>query len=239
VAFTVAGAAGGHAVAVGAFDGGALLRRIDGSRPGLIGLSLLCLLPAVVAGRGLLEFRDRITGAAFAERRRRWRWTIVALMAAVAGLTVAVAPMAAGNGMDALRVASTNATLGMALALAVGKLAGTGAALAAGVPGGILFPTVGIAAGWALVTYLAADAAGIAVAHPWDAMVGAMAIGVAVGLRSPLVAVFLIPEMLGDLTLVPAIAAVVAVAVAVDRGIDRVELFRGVMVPAGVHDEDA
>jgi H+/Cl- antiporter ClcA len=70
-------------------------------------------------------------------------------------------------------------------------------------------------------------------------MVGAMAIGVAVGLRSPLVAVFLIPEMLGDLTLVPAIAAVVAAATVVDRGIDRIEVFRGLIIPAGVRDEDA
>ncbi|HEX4982900.1 MAG TPA: chloride channel protein, partial [Ilumatobacteraceae bacterium] len=187
--FTVAGAAGGHIVAVTAFDGDALLPGIDGSRLGLIVLSGLCLLPAVVAGRGFLEFRDRITGAAFDARRRRWRWTAVVAMACIAGLTVAITPMAAGNGMDALRNASTNATIGLALALAVGKLASTGSALAAGVPGGILFPTIGIAAGWALLAYLAADAAGVGVAHPWDAMVAAMAIGVAVGLRSPLVAV--------------------------------------------------
>lgn len=146
VAFTVAGAVGGHVVAVAAFDGDALLRGIDGSRLGLIVLSGLCLLPAGVAGRGLLEFRDRVTGAAFAERRRRWRWAAVIVMACVAGLTVALTPMAAGNGLDALRSASTEVTIGIAVALAVGNLAGTGAALAAGVPGGILFPTIGIAA---------------------------------------------------------------------------------------------
>jgi CIC family chloride channel protein len=239
LAFTISGAVGGHVLSLVAFDGDALLRGIDGTRAGLVTLSLLCLLPAVVAGRGLLEFRDRITGVAFRERRRRVRWIAVAVMACVAGLAVAITPMAAGNGMDALRHASAEATIGVALALAIGKLAGTGAALAAGVPGGILFPTIGIAAGWALLTCLAVDAVGVGVAHPWDAMVGAMAIGVAVGLRSPLVAVFLIPEMLGDLTLVPAIAAVVAAATIVDRGIDRIEVFRGLIIPAGVRDEDA
>lgn len=70
-------------------------------------------------------------------------------------------------------------------------------------------------------------------------MVAAMAIGVAVGLRSPLVAVFLIPEMLGDLTLVPAIAVIVAAATVVDRGIDRIAILPGFVIPCGVRDEDA
>ena len=43
-------------------------------------------------------------------------------------------------------------------------------------------------------------------------MVPAMAIGVAVGIRSPLVAIFLIPELLGDYALVFPVAAVVGVA---------------------------
>jgi CIC family chloride channel protein len=239
LAFTIAGAAGGHAVAVWAFDGHALLPRIDGSRPGLVALAAVSLVPAVVAARGLLEFRDRITGAAFAERVRRWRWALVAAAVCVAGVVVAIAPLAAGNGLDALRDASTSATIGVAAALAIGRLVGSGASLAAGVPGGILFPTISIAAGWALMGFLAADAVGLGVVHPWDAMVGGMAAGVAVGLRSPLMAVLLIPEMIGDLTLIPAMGAIVAIATVVDRLIDRVEVFRGIALPAGVHDEDA
>ena len=42
-------------------------------------------------------------------------------------------------------------------------------------------------------------------------MVAAMAVGVAVGMRSPLVAVFLIPELLGDYRLVLPLVVVVAV----------------------------
>ena len=49
-------------------------------------------------------------------------------------------------------------------------------------------------------------------------MVPAMAIGVAVGMRSPLVAIFLIPELLGDYALVLPVAAVVGVAWLLDRG---------------------
>jgi H+/Cl- antiporter ClcA len=102
-----------------------------------------------------------------------------------------------------------------------------------------LTPTISIASGSALLTLLGVGALGLTVAHPWDAMVAAMAIGVAVGLRSPLMAVFLLPEMLGDYTLVPAIAVVVGVAVALDRGLDRVVVWAGQRVPVGVYDEDA
>ena len=68
---------------------------------------------------------------------------------------------------------------------------------------------MGVAGGTALLVLLAADSVGLGVANPWDAMVVAMAIGVAVGMRSPLVAVFLIPELLGDYSLVLPVGVVV------------------------------
>jgi H+/Cl- antiporter ClcA len=64
-------------------------------------------------------------------------------------------------------------------------------------------------------------------------------VGVAVGLRSPFVAVFLLPEMLGDYSLVPAIGFVVALAMVLDRGVDQLVERYGRTVPARVFDEDA
>ena len=55
---------------------------------------------------------------------RLHRGVTVAVLSIVAGLAVAVFPLAAGNGMEALRSAPGNATVGLALALAVGKLVG-------------------------------------------------------------------------------------------------------------------
>jgi CIC family chloride channel protein len=163
----------------------------------------------------------------------------IGALSVVAGAAVASFPSAAGNGMEALRDASVGTTVTLALALTVGKLIATTASLGAGAPGGVLTPTISVASGCALLTLLGAESLGLTLTHPWDAMVAAMAIGVAVGLRSPLMAVFLVPELLGDYTLVPAIGLVVALAVGLDRGLDRLVVRAGQRVPRGVYDEDA
>jgi H+/Cl- antiporter ClcA len=98
---------------------------------------------------------------------------------------------------------------------------------------------MGVAGGTALLVLLAADSLGADVAQPWSAMVPAMAIGVAVGMRSPLVAIFLIPELLGDYGIVPPVAVVVGVAWLLDRALDRLLLWAGAVTPSDVHDEDA
>jgi H+/Cl- antiporter ClcA len=69
--------------------------------------------------------------------------------------------------------------------------------------------------------------------------VAAMAVGVAVGMRSPLVAVFLVPELLGTYWLVLPIAVVVGIAFVLDRGIDKLVVRYGRVIPTGVYDEDA
>jgi H+/Cl- antiporter ClcA len=92
----------------------------------------------------------------------------------------------------------------------------------------VLSPTLAVAAGCALL-----------VADRWEAMVAAMAVGVAVGMRSPLVAVFLVPELLGSYALVLPIAIVVGIAYVLDRGIDTLVARYGRFIPRGVYDEDA
>jgi H+/Cl- antiporter ClcA len=130
--------------------------------------------------------------------------------------------------MEALQRGPEAATLTLALSMMVGKLIGTTAALGAGAPGGVLSPTLAVAAGCALL-----------VDDRWEAMVAAMAVGVAVGMRSPLVAVFLVPELLGAYRLVLPIAVVVGIAFVLDRGIDMLVARYGRFIPTGVYDEDA
>ena len=239
VLFTVAGAFGGQLVTVLLFDVHPIFPPLDSSRWSIVVPSLVALVPAVLAAHLFFQLRVRMNGRAIADRFGVHRGMVVAGCSVVAGLAVAAFPLAAGNGMEGLRAGSTGATVSLALALSIGKLVGTTAALASGAPGGVLSPSMGIAGGVGLLAVLGARELGMSVEHPWGAMVACMAIGVAVGLRSPLVAIVLIPEMLGDYALIPVIALLVGVAVVVDRGltaaIDRFDA----LVPPGVYDEDA
>ena len=70
-------------------------------------------------------------------------------------------------------------------------------------------------------------------------MVAAMAVGFTVGVRSPIGAIFLIPELVGDYRLVPLIALVVAPTWLLDRGLDRAIGHFGAAIPDEVYDEDA
>ena len=202
-------------------------------------LGLIVLLPTVVMAKGFLYLRVRVTADSLMHLTSWPRSAVVAVLAVAAGLSVAAFPLASGNGMEALQRGPIAATSTLALALVVGKLVGTTAALGAGAPGGVLSPTMAVAAGTALFVLLAADSLGVGVAHPWDAMVAAMAIGVAVGMRSPLVAIFLIPELLGDYALVLPVAVVVGIAWLLDRALDRFMFRIGAAVPSGIYDEDA
>jgi CIC family chloride channel protein len=237
--FVVLGALGGHLIAAEVLGGNSIFPPVQGSRWSVLGLGLLVLVPAGVAARVLLEMRTRITANAIIERFGVRRWTVIAGLSVIAGVSVAVYPLAAGNGMDALGGASLASTVTIALALSVGKLIGTTAALGAGAPGGVLTPTISVSAGFGLLTLLAADGLGLEVSHPWNGMVAAMAVGLTVGLRSPIGAVFLIPELVGDYRLVPIIAMIVAPAWILDRMLDRVDVDLGARLPDNVYDEDA
>ena len=237
--FVVAGAVSGQALTVRLFDGEAIFPAIQGPLWGVVLLGLAVLIPTLVMSKIFLYLRVRVT-AESVSRLTNWpRSVVVGVFAVAAGLSVAAFPLASGNGMEALQRGPIAATTTLAVALVVGKLVGTTAALGAGAPGGVLSPTMGVAGGTALLVLLAADSLGIGADHPWDAMVAAMAIGVAVGMRSPLVAIFLIPELLGDYALVLPVAVVVGMAWLLDRGLDRVTVRTGAAVPAGIYDEDA
>jgi CIC family chloride channel protein len=237
--FVVAGAIAGQVLTVWLFHGEAVFPDLQGSVWRVVPLGLVVLVPTVLVSKSFLYLRVRVT-ADSVSRRTRWpRGAIVAAFAVAAGVSVAAFPLASGNGMEALQRGPVAATTSLGVALVVGKLVGTTAALGAGAPGGVLSPTMGVAGGTALLVSLVADSLGLGIANPWDAMVVAMAIGVAVGMRSPLVAIFLIPELLGDYSLVLPVGVVVGAAWLADRALDRLLLRSGAAVPTGIYDEDA
>ena len=237
--FVLGGSVCGHLIASKVLGGSVIFPPIQGSYWSVLRLGLLGLVPAALAARVFLEFRVRVTAGTLQRGLGVPRWVVVGGLAAIAGASVAFFPAAAGNGMDALRGASVASGLTVAVALSVGKLAGTTAALGSGAPGGVLTPTISVSAGFALLTMLAAEGLGATIAHPWNGMVAAMAVGLTVGLRSPVGAVFLVPELLGDYGLVPVVAVIVVVAWFLDRVVDRIALRVGERLPTGVHDEDA
>ena len=239
ILFALTGALVGYLVSVELLGGEVIFPATQGSRWTMLSLSLAVVVPSVLMARLFLQMRVRASGGGLARRLGTPEWVGIGILAVVAGLAVAFFPLAAGNGMEALRTGATGATVSLAVALSLGKLIGTTASLGAGAPGGVLTPTISIASGSALLALLALDGLGTAVDHPWDVMVAAMAVGVAVGLRSPLMAVVLLPEMLGDYTLVPVTAVVVGAAVLLDRGLDWAVVKIGARVPSGVYDEDA
>jgi H+/Cl- antiporter ClcA len=97
-----------------------------------------------------------------------------------------------------------------------------------------------VAAGAALGSFVVLDALGLHLGGSrWDGILIAMAIGVAVSVRAPMVAVVMLSEMTGDFRLLPLSALVVALAVLLDRRLDRRRRRAGHHVPATLHDEDA
>ncbi len=136
----------------------------------------------------------------------------------IGAVVVASVPMTSGNGMEALRAASTDTTVSVALALALAKLAATAATLRVGVPGGVFSPSLAVSAGWALLAFIGLEAVGVDLPGArWDGMIAAMAVGVAVGLGSPLLAAVVIPEMVGSVSLFPVCALVSFLAWYADR----------------------
>ena len=239
--FAATGAISGHLLSIHVMSGHVIFPTPEGSRWEMLGLALLVVIPAVVGARALRVMRVRVKAADLATRLGLPWWSVVAVFALVAGAAVATFPFAAGNGMEALRYAAVGPTVTIAIALSIGKLIGTTAALGSGAPGGAISPSLSVAAGTALLAVFGLDSLGL---HPdngviWGAMVASMAVGVAVGLRSPVLAVMLVPEFVGDYTFLPLIAVVVIVGRLIDLGLDRVISRLATPVPDVIYGDDA
>ena len=239
--FAATGAAAGHLLSVHLMSGHVIFPTPEGSRWETLGLALLVVIPAVTGARALRVLRVRVKAGDIAGRLGAPWWTVVAVFALVAGAAVATFPFAAGNGMEALRQAAVGPTVAIAVALSLGKLIGTTASLGSGAPGGAISPSLSVAAGTALLTVYGLDALGIEpdAAVIWGALVAAMAVGVAVGLRSPVLAVVLVPELVGDYTFLPLIAVVVIAARLIDLGVDRLMSRLATPVPDIIYGDDA
>lgn len=238
--FAATGAIAGHLMSAGLMAGHAIFPTPNGSRWETLILSLAVLVPAALAARVFRVLRVRVKAGVLADLLGVPWWFPVAGFALLAGAAVATFPFAAGNGMEAMRHAAVGPTVSIALALSVGKIIGTTASLGSGAPGGALTPTVSIAAGTALLALLGAELLGVdaGAGVAWGVMVTSMAVGVAVGLRSPLLAIVLIPELVGDYTMLPVIVVVVIAATLFDRGVDHVISRVASPVPDVIYDED-
>ena len=89
-----------------------------------------------------------------------------------------------------------------------------------------------------MLAVLAGNGLGWGTPDVWALTVLAGSAAIAVGLRAPLTAILLLPELTGRYALLPATAAVVLCAVVVDRGLDRCVGRLAQRLPAGVRDED-
>lgn len=221
--FASAAALVGHLLSVHAFGGHAVFPAVVDPTWSMLGVALIGVVPAIAGARLFRLLRVQVTAARASARVAVPWWLTVIAFALVAGLAVAVFPAAAGNGLQSLRASSLGLTVPLALGLCVGKLVGTTASLGSGAPGGALTPTIGISAGAAMLVLLMLSRVGLDLGShvTWAVIVGAMAIGVSTGLKAPLMAVFLIPEMVGEYWLVPFVALVVLVGAGLDRLIDR------------------
>ena len=198
----------------------------------VVGLSAAALAPAFLASALFTISREGLIRRVGA---RAGSWTLPVVLAVVAGVLVAALPLLAGNGLETLRHAPAELTVAMGLTLCFGKLAATVSALGTGAPGGAVSPSLSIAAGAGLLTLLALQWAGwSAGTQTWTVLSIVMAAGIAVGVRAPLMAVFMVPEMAGNYRLVPFSALVAGLC-----WVATIPLVRRPSMPGPeVHDDD-
>ncbi len=185
------------------------------------------LVPAFIATAAFFWLRQRVTPAGGPTRESARVWVRTLAFAIVGGVTVALAPLTAGNGMEAIRKGVTGATVGLALALCVGKLIATTASIGSGAPGGIFSPSMAVAAGAALLCFEGLAKAGVELpGSHWDGMLAAMSVGIAVGTRTPLVGIVVVAELAGDVRLLPVCVLSVGGAKLIEMAIQRLKHIR-------------
>lgn len=237
--YAVVGALVGHLVAVRLLGGQQIFPHTKGPRSSMVVLGLIGLVPAVVGTRLFFELRGRLTVDRIASTERR-RLQLTVAFTAIATVCVVAVRSAAGNGMEAVRMAAEHPGLALGLSMALVRSVAATASLGSGAAGGVLSPTIAVAGGWALVTYELLETAGFDLPGTrWDGIVVAMIAGVAVGLRSPLTAIFLVPEMIGELSLVPIAAATVGAAMMLDKAASAAISSVRDLLPSYVFNADA
>lgn len=237
--YALIGAVVGHVVAVQLLGGHPIFPGTMGARRHMVVLGLVALVPAVVGARLFFELRSRINVERLHTRFGHDRVLIV-VFALVGTACVVAIRSSAGNGMEALRIAAEHPALGIGLSMALVRLLATVASLGTGAAGGAIAPSIAIAGGWALVTFELVERCGVDLpGSRWDGMVVAMIVGVAVGIRSPFTAIVLVPEMIGDLSLIAIAAPAVGAAMVVDRLASLAITSARDLVPGRVLDEDA
>ncbi len=222
------GAVIGYLVASKAFGSSTIFAK--GKNPlgaGAFAHAAVGLLPAFVATHLFFALRKRVAPSLAARPESVRIWTRSAAFAIVGGLTIALIPLASGNGMEAIRYGVTDATLGVALALLIGKTIATTASIGSGAPGGVFSPSMAIAAGAALLSYTLLQRYGVVLpGSSWDGMLAAMAIGIAVGTQTPLVGIVAVSELAGDIRLLPICALSVGAVKLIQLGIGLVHTMR-------------
>ena len=200
-------------------------------------LGLVAIVPALVGSRLFVRVREVLPKLSVV-REHPMMFLVAGI--AVSVVTVLVAPLSAGNGMEAIRHVAATGSIAAACSLGIGKLLATSATLGAKAPGGVFAPTLAVSAGWILAAYVGLEAVGVNLpGNHWDGIVIGMAAGLSVGLHAPVLAGIVVAEMSGQLSLMPFTFVAAVVAHFIVRTLDQTEQEHHVPVPQAVHTEDA
>ena len=209
----------------------------SGTVGSMVVLGLVAFLPAIIGARLFVQLREFLPTWDVVKNHPR---TTLAVAVIVSAATVAIAPLSAGNGMEALRHIAVGGSIAAASALGIGKLIAVSATLTAKAPGGVFTPTLAVCAGWVLATYVGLETLGVNLpGNHWDGILIGMAAGLSVGLHAPVLASVVVAEMSGQIGLVPFTAVAAFVAHRTVHAVDAAAEKRRIPVPHEQHDEDA
>ncbi|NBU38476.1 MAG: chloride channel protein, partial [Actinobacteria bacterium] len=169
----------------------------SGTVGSMVVLGLVAFLPAVIGARLFVQLREFLPTWDVVKNHPR---ATLAVAVFVSAATVTIAPLSAGNGMEALRHIAVSGSIAAATALGIGKLLAVSATLTAKAPGGVFTPTLAVCAGWVLATYVGLETLGVNLpGNHWDGILIGMAAGLSVGLHAPVLASVVVAEMSGQI----------------------------------------